>query len=657
MPETRAVTLANIASSDAFTVDNANDRVGIGSTSPDATLDIKNTVIVDGVAGVVTAVAFDGDGSRLTGVANTDVIVSSATTTGRLVVNNDATVSGVTTAGGVILKDTNIVAGVVTAAFFGDGSGLTGVANTDVVHTREITASGVSTFSGNVNVSGANITLQDSGGASDDRLVIGAGSDLSIYHDASDSYLQNATGDLYIQTTGSGDDIFIAAIDDVQINTASKTSIKAIGDGAVELYNNSIKQFETNSHGVEVTHAGTANTMRMHAGGSVGVGIGVTTTTGRKAVGAAGTVKGQIVYNETDQVVEVYTGNSWVGIATKGISASGGVKIEDGDTIYHVFNSESTSNFTVQEGNITGAKVLIVGGGGASANDNGCAGGAGGVAYGANMPFTPGTYPVRVGVGGSANQNRDNNVECNGQPSRLTCPVGVVTGFGGQGSSNQVGDPYVLYETWGSDWIANPYGDSPAITPNTLFGSGASGRITNPTSMEQSPTPVTTYGQPARPTFGGTIANYGGQGGPATNGGYWNCGGGGGASGVQGGNANPATPSPTRCLGGAGQPFPEFPAPVISPGIPSPFRPDFESEVGPTGLFGGGGGGGFENPPFYGAGGPGGGGEGSSGNANSTAIKGTYGTGGGSGSFGGGSPGSLVPEVGGPGIIIIKYSV
>ena len=110
MPETRAVTLANIASSDAFTVDNANDRVGIGSTVPDATLDIKNTVIVDGVAGVVTAVAFDGDGSRLTGVANTDVIVSSATTTGRLTVNNDATVSGVTTAGGVILKDGNIVA-------------------------------------------------------------------------------------------------------------------------------------------------------------------------------------------------------------------------------------------------------------------------------------------------------------------------------------------------------------------------------------------------------------------------------------------------------------------------------------------------------------------------------------------------------------------
>ena len=662
MPETRAVTLANIASSDAFSVDNANDRVGIGSTVPDATLDIKNTVIVDGVAGVVTAIAFDGDGSRLTGVANTDVIVSSATTTGRLVVNNDATVSGVTTAGGVILKDTNIVAGVVTGStFVGDGSGLTGVANTDVVHTREITASGVSTFSGTINAqaisgtSGAftgNIDLN----SDTNKLKLGAGDDFQLYHNGSNNFIETNNGDINITTTG--DDINITAADDMTLAVqGGENAVVAFGNGPVELYYDNTERFQTNTDGVEVTHVATANTMRMFVGGSVGVGIGVTTTTGRKAVGAAGTVKGQIVYNETDQVVELYTGNSWVGIATKGISASGGVKIEDGDTIYHVFNSDSTSNFSVTEGNITGAKVLIVGGGGASGNDNGCAGGAGGIAYGSNMPFTPGTYPVRVGVGGSANENRDNDIECNGQPSRLTCPVGVVTGFGGQGTSTQVGNPYVLYETWGSDWIMNPYGDSPAITPNVLFGSGASGRITNPTSMEQTPTPVTTYGQPARPTFGGTIANYGGQGGPATNGGYWNCGGGGGASGTQGGNANPATPSPTRCLGGAGQPFPEFPAPVISPGIPTPFRPDFESEVGPTGLFGGGGGGSFENPGFYGNGGPGGGGDGDSGNANASGIKGTFGTGGGAGSYNGGSPGSFVPEVGGPGIIIIKYSV
>ena len=646
MAESRARSLANLANESAISVDGTSFDVGISSASPSKELDIggkatvnvgsaASAVTIDGVAGVVTAVKFVGDGAGLTGVANTDFVVSTATTTVRMVVTGGVNVTGVVTA----------------SSFTGDGANLTNVGvDTATVDTGSLKVSGISTLAGYVSLgstvgAAASIYFPDDKGINFGNNPEG---DLQIYHDGSNSYIKDSgTGGLLINS--SGFDVLNVADDEYMARFTQNEGVK--------LYFDSKERFETQDDGIEVSHAGTANTMRMHAGGSVGVGIGVTTTTGRKAVGAAGTVKGQIVYNETDNVVEVYTGIGWVGIATKGISASGGVKIEDGDDIYHVFNSDSTDNFTVATGNIAGAKVLIVGGGGASANDNGCAGGAGGVAYGSNMPFTPGIYPVRVGVGGSANQNRDNDVECNGQPSRLTCPVGVVTGFGGQGSSNQVGNPYALYETWGSDWIMNPYGDSPAITPNTLFGSGASGRITNPTSMEQSPTPVTTYGQPARPTFGGTIANYGGQGGPATNGGYWNCGGGGGASGVQGGNANPATPSPTRSLGGAGQPFPEFPAPVISPGIPSPFRPDFESEVGPTGLFGGGGGGGFENPAFYGNGGPGGGGDGDSGNANASAIKGTYGTGGGSGSFGGGSPGSLVPEVGGPGIIIIKYTV
>ena len=646
MAESRARSLANLANESAISVDGTSFDVGISSASPSKELDIggkatvnvgsaASAVTIDGVAGVVTAVKFVGDGAGLTGVANTDFVVSTATTTVRMVVTGGVNVTGVVTA----------------SSFTGDGANLTNVGvDTATVNTGSLKVSGISTLAGYVSL-GSTVGAAGSIYFPDDKGINFGNNpegDLQIYHDGSNSYIKDSgTGGLLVNS--SAFDVLNAA--------DTEFMARVIQNEGVKLYFDSKERFETQDDGVEVVHAGTANTMRMHAGGSVGVGIGVTTTTGRKAVGAAGTVKGQIVYNETDNVVEVYTGIGWVGIATKGISASGGVKIEDGDDIYHVFNSDSTDNFTVATGNITGAKVLIVGGGGASANDNGCAGGAGGVAYGSNMPFTPGTYPVRVGVGGSANQNRDNDVECNGQPSRLTCPVGVVTGFGGQGSSNQVGNPYALYETWGSDWIMNPYGDSPAITPNTLFGSGASGRITNPTSMEQSPTPVTTYGQPARPTFGGTIANYGGQGGPATNGGYWNCGGGGGASGVQGGNANPATPSPTRSLGGAGQPFPEFPAPVISPGIPSPFRPDFESEVGPTGLFGGGGGGGFENPAFYGNGGPGGGGDGDSGNANASAIKGTYGTGGGSGSFGGGSPGSLVPEVGGPGIIIIKYTV
>ena len=55
---------------------------------------------------------------------------------------------------------------------------------------------------GNLDVNAKNILFGDSSGASDDRLVFGAGTDLSIYHDASNSYIKNTTGDFRIDGSG-----------------------------------------------------------------------------------------------------------------------------------------------------------------------------------------------------------------------------------------------------------------------------------------------------------------------------------------------------------------------------------------------------------------------------------------------------------------------
>ena len=93
------------------------------------------------------------------------------------------------------------------------------MANTSDVSTSTLNVIGVSTLGGNLNISAANIVLGDSGGATDDRIVLGAGSDLSIYHDATNSYVSNSTGVLRIRSndlrlqSATGEEYFYGTAD------------------------------------------------------------------------------------------------------------------------------------------------------------------------------------------------------------------------------------------------------------------------------------------------------------------------------------------------------------------------------------------------------------------------------------------------------------
>jgi len=114
-----------------------------------------------------------------------------------------------------------------------------------------VTITGGGTFTGDVAVSGANITLQDSGSATDDRIALGAGGDLQLFHDATNSVISNQTGDLYIENDSSSttEKIYIRP-------KATENSITCHANGAVELYYDDSKRIETHTQGAAIASGG-----------------------------------------------------------------------------------------------------------------------------------------------------------------------------------------------------------------------------------------------------------------------------------------------------------------------------------------------------------------------------------------------------------------
>ena len=138
-------------------VDNTNKRVGIGTTNPQAMLEVGTAISMFGSTGIVSATTFYGDGSNLTGVANTDYVVSVATTTGNLNVSAAATITGDLTVSDsiAVTKDINI----------GAAATITGALSAGSVASSGAVSGTTGTFSGAVNVDATTETTSTSTGA------------------------------------------------------------------------------------------------------------------------------------------------------------------------------------------------------------------------------------------------------------------------------------------------------------------------------------------------------------------------------------------------------------------------------------------------------------------------------------------------------------
>ena len=263
------------------------------------------------VAGVITASSFVGSGEGLTGVASTDNIQTATEAT----FLSGVKITGVTTAsGGVVgnltgnvtgnatgLSGTpNITVGSVTAAS-GSFSGNVTIGGTltyqDVEHIDSvgiITAQqGVQVLANGLTITGVstfndNISLQD-----DDKILVGTGNDLEIFHDGSNSYIKDVGDGIlqintnYFQVKNAADDEFI---------------IQATQNGAVSLRYDNSEKLATSATGVTVTGTVAATSYTGDGSALTGIEAGVANFV------ASGTIpNGSTVVINSDGTVGIVT--------------------------------------------------------------------------------------------------------------------------------------------------------------------------------------------------------------------------------------------------------------------------------------------------------------------------------------------------------------
>jgi len=213
------------------------------------------------------------------------------------------------------------------------GAGVTGSSLTSVGTLGSLTVTGAITANGGINL------------GDNDKAQFGNGNDLQIYHDGSDSYITDVgTGDLIIK----GANLTLTS-DTVNINNAANTEnlIRAFGNGAVELYYDNSKKFETTNTGISVT----GNTS---ASGSINGG---TNTFTKGNPNEAGQIYLDNGTTDTPGIHFYYGNNTNFGIDAGVLSAGEeGMRFvknlgEVGGTVYGSF-SDQTSDFKIHAGNL-----------------------------------------------------------------------------------------------------------------------------------------------------------------------------------------------------------------------------------------------------------------------------------------------------------------
>jgi hypothetical protein len=190
--------------------------------------------------------------NKITAARSNDNLEISASGTGEVIMSSSLLVQGETPFVKIQRTDNANVpgidfigqAGTSGAKILFDGTG--GTANELIFQTFTVAAGLAEAF--RVTGTGAKVsgflTIPD-GSVTDNYAGFGDADDLKIFHNGSHSIIrETGTGSLYVQ---SDNNVIIGK------DSGSETMIKGVADGAVELYHDNSKKFETTSGGVSVT--------------------------------------------------------------------------------------------------------------------------------------------------------------------------------------------------------------------------------------------------------------------------------------------------------------------------------------------------------------------------------------------------------------------
>ena len=293
------ITTANTAA-----VGNLVFSAGLGSTAYESRIDLQGTNTA-GVAGITLSTAST---ARMVVTADGDVGIGTTTPLAKLDIQGTQ---------GQLFSVTDDLSGSIFAV-----SDISGVPIFDV------NSSGLSTFDGNVN-------LPDN-----KKILLGTGNDLEIYHNSTNSYIQNTTGNLYLSNNTPGADVVFQGPAGFGTNTATYFFL----DGSQAIYPNGspgrqITTFPDHSrltfgtgNDLQIYHDGSNSYISDTGAGSLfiqGSDISIKTNLTENAIFAQGNGKVELFHNNitkfetTSTGVSVtgegiFTGNVGIGITNPG---------------------------------------------------------------------------------------------------------------------------------------------------------------------------------------------------------------------------------------------------------------------------------------------------------------------------------------------------